>query len=72
MKKEKISEDTLCPHCLYELDDDDGCFFDEYSGTKNCINCGNRITYVKQFKEEISNPFCDFVWDKTYLEWTEL
>jgi len=66
---QEIKTDTLCPHCAEELNDTDGLFFDNYSDTKKCPACENTVTYAKQFKEDSGNPYCDFVWDKTYIEW---
>jgi len=66
---QNIINNTLCPYCTEELNDDDGTFFDKYADTKKCPNCENTITYVKQFKEDFGNPYCDFVWNKTYIEW---
>ena len=67
---EEMKDDTLCPHCLEELNDDDGVFFDKFSDTKRCPHCEFTVTYVKQFTEEPENPFTPFVWNKTYFQWS--
>lgn len=66
---ERLEESTLCPHCLHELDDVDGVFFNKFSDCKNCPSCEFGITYVKQLKRDIGNPYCDYVWSTTYMKW---
>ena len=65
---ETIKEDTLCPMCKEELNDDDGEFFNEMSAVKKCPYCNRKLMYVKQFKRDIGNPYCDYVWDMTYFD----
>lgn len=66
---ERLEKDTTCPHCTEELDDVDGVFFDKMADKKQCPNCEHTIEYVKQFSREYENPYCDYVWDKTYIIW---
>lgn len=66
---ERLEESTLCPHCTYGLDDDDGAFFDKHSDVKQCTHCEMTVEYVKQFKRDYGNPFCDYVWNETYMSW---
>ncbi len=66
---EEINEHTKCPHCKVELDDDDGVFFSKDADTKKCSYCENTVTYVKQFKRDWGNPYCDYIWDRTYMKW---
>lgn len=72
MKKQTISKNTECPACGHQLDDDDGVFFDDLSGTKPCQQCKAGITYVKQFKKDVANPYCDYVWYETFFEYKEI
>jgi len=66
---ERLNSSSLCPVCKEELDDDDGVFFDKMADIKKCPYCQTEIEYVKQLKEDIRNPYCDYVWDKTYMKW---
>lgn len=66
---ERLEKSTECPHCTDELDDDDGVFFDSMAGVKRCPNCEFTVEYVKQLKRDWGNPYCDYVWDTTYIKW---
>ncbi|GEM_PF-6715734 len=72
MKDQIITNITECPRCEWELDDDDGSFFDDLSGTKDCPNCGMEITYCKQLKRDVGNPYCDYVWHETFFEFEKI
>ncbi|PCI30995.1 MAG: hypothetical protein COB67_00645 [SAR324 cluster bacterium] len=67
--QERLEESTLCPHCTNELNDDDGEFFNKLSDVKTCNYCEYTIEYVKQFEKDYGNPYCDYVWSKTYMIW---
>ena len=66
---ERLGKDTKCPECKNELDDKDGVFFDKWADKKECPYCNLEIQYVKQFKRDIGNPYCDYVWEETYIKW---
>lgn len=66
---ERLEELTTCPKCEYELNDDDGVFFEQYHAIKKCSNCELEIEFLKQLKRDIGNPYCDYIWDKTYMNW---
>ena len=66
---ERLNKSTLCPHCEEELNDDDGVFFNKMSDVKKCPYCEMTIEYVKQFMRDFGNPYCDYVWEATYIKW---
>ena len=66
---ERLKKKTTCPKCKEELNDDDGVFFNETYAIKNCTYCGLKIEFAKTFKKDIGNPYCDYVWNKTYMKW---
>jgi len=66
---ERLDNSSLCPVCKEELNDDDGVFFDKMADIKKCPYCHTTIEYVKQLKEDTGNPYCNYVWDKTYIKW---
>ena len=68
----RVKEETTCPFCKEELDDDDGTFFDKTSDTKPCDFCKKIITYSKNYKRDYGNPYCDYVWSDTYMKWEEV
>jgi len=67
--QERLKKSTKCPNCEYELDDDDGSFFNTFSDTKKCPECETSIQFIMQQKRDIGNPYCDYVWHKTYMRW---
>ena len=68
---ERLKKKTTCPKCQEELNDDDGVFFNEYHAIKKCGYCGLEIEFLRQLKRDIGNPYCDYVWHKTYMKWEE-
>lgn len=66
---ERLNTDTSCPNCEQELNDDDGVFFEEFHAIKKCGFCGVEIEFLRQLKRDVENPYCDYVWDKTYMKW---